>query len=614
MGDFIPSATLEQIRAASDIVDVIGASIPLKRAGANFVALCPFHREKSPSFNVNPHKQIFHCFGCHKGGDVFTFVKEYESIDFPDAVRRLAERARIPLDFENQPGQSQNRHLKDQLLQIHEQITQRWQTALEKDPAAQIARDYLERRGVSPDAVKLFRLGYAPDLWDDTVNWSKSKHLDLPVVEQAGLIIRKEGADHFYDRFRGRLIFPICDEQGRVIGFSGRILSGDEKSAKYVNSPESPIFTKGKVLFALDKAKRSILDVGYAVICEGQIDTIACHMRGITNVIAPQGTALTLDQIRILKRYTKDLILCFDGDNAGKKAAARAYDEVLKAGMPFRIASIPPPDDPDSFMNKFGREALLDIIVRAEEFHEFYLRYLCSNHKMETMAGADSIVRAMAEAASKISSEDASLQIFHIEKYAQKTAQRLGVSVDAIRSAFDKTIRRPIRSDDDAEIVVPQSDPSPRPSEAESYLLRIALETDDFIDWIAAHLDPEWCAHPHVRAVITHRIDAHFTGSWSGVAAWLSASDNAAWSSLITEILADGRPIADPETVLKGSPTRQGAVKILRDKFIDRQLAACNQRLADPALPQADQTALIQQTQSLRLLKKQPLVPKSDAA
>jgi DNA primase len=309
MGDFIPSATLEQIRAASDIVDVIGASIPLKRAGANFVALCPFHREKSPSFNVNPHKQIFHCFGCHKGGDVFTFVKEYESIDFPDAVRRLAERARIPLDFENQPGQSQNRHLKDQLLQIHEQITQRWQTALEKDPAAQIARDYLERRGVSPDAVKLFRLGYAPDLWDDTVNWSKSKHLDLPVVEQAGLIIRKEGADHFYDRFRGRLIFPICDEQGRVIGFSGRILSGDEKSAKYVNSPESPIFTKGKVLFALDKAKRSILDVGYAVICEGQIDTIACHMRGITNVIAPQGTALTLDQIRILKRYTKDLTM-----------------------------------------------------------------------------------------------------------------------------------------------------------------------------------------------------------------------------------------------------------------------------------------------------------------
>src|SRR5438128_8171042 len=234
---FFSEATLEQIRAASDIVDVIGACLPLKRAGANFVTLCPFHREKSPSFNVNPHRQIFHCFGCHKGGDVFTFVQEYENISFVDAVRRLAERAHIPLEFDNQPGQQQVRHLKETLWQIHEQITQRWQSALTNDAGAQIARDYLRKRGVPDEAIKLFRLGYAPEAWDDTVNWARSKGHALALVEQAGLILRKENSDHYYDRFRGRLIFPICDEQGRVIAFRGGILSGDDKTDNYVNTP-----------------------------------------------------------------------------------------------------------------------------------------------------------------------------------------------------------------------------------------------------------------------------------------------------------------------------------------------------------------------------------------
>src|ERR1035437_2529719 len=239
MAGFLSPATREQIRAASDIVDVIGSYLPLKRAGANFTALCPFHKEKSPSFNVNPHKQIFHCFGCHKGGDVFTFVKDYENIGFMDAVRRLAERAKIPLEFENSPGEQQSRHLNDQLAQ-------RWQHCLANEAAGQLARDYLQKRGVSADAIKLFRIGAAPELWDDTVNWAKSKNYDLDLVEKAGLIIRKEETGNYYDRFRGRLMFPICDEQGRVVGFSGRILSGDEKTAKYVNSPETAIFTRSE--------------------------------------------------------------------------------------------------------------------------------------------------------------------------------------------------------------------------------------------------------------------------------------------------------------------------------------------------------------------------------
>ncbi len=253
MAGLFSTSTLEQIRAANDVVDVIGSYLPLKRAGANFVALCPFHKEKSPSFNVNPHRQIFHCFGCHKGGDVFAFVKEYENLDFPEAVRRLAERARIPLEYEKGPGEQQSRHIKEKLLQIHEEITQRWQNALANEASGQVARDYLAKRGVSPEAQKLFRLCAAPEAWDDTVNWARSKGHELALVEKAGLIIRKEGTENYYDRFRGRLMFPICDEQGRVVGFSGRVLSGDEKTAKYVNSPETPIFTKSKVFFGLDR-------------------------------------------------------------------------------------------------------------------------------------------------------------------------------------------------------------------------------------------------------------------------------------------------------------------------------------------------------------------------
>src|SRR5258708_5555279 len=268
MAGLFSTSTLEQIRAANDVVDVIGSYFPLKRAGANFVALCPFHKEKSPSFNVNPHRQIFHCFGCHKGGDVFTFVKEYENLDFPEAVRRLAERARIPLEYEKNAGEQQSRHNKEKLLQIHEQITQRWQNALANEASGQAARDYVAKRGVALEAQKLFRLGAAPDAWDDTVNWARSKGHELALVEKAGLIIRKEGSENYYDRFRGRLMFPICDEQGRVVGFSGRVLSGDEKTAKYVNSPETPIFTKSKLFFGLDKSKRAVLDAGFAIVCE----------------------------------------------------------------------------------------------------------------------------------------------------------------------------------------------------------------------------------------------------------------------------------------------------------------------------------------------------------
>jgi len=600
MAGLVPQNTLEQIRAASDIVDVIGAYLPLKRAGANWVALCPFHKEKSPSFNVNPQRQIFHCFGCHKGGDVFTFVKDYENIGFMDAVRRLAERAKIRIEFEPGASDQPARHVKEQLLQIHEQITQRWQTALANDAAGQIARDYLAKRGVPEEAVKLFRLGYAPDVWDDTVNWAKNKGHELPLVEKGGLILRKEGGDHYYDRFRGRLMFPICDEQGKVIAFSGRVLAGDEKTAKYVNSPETPIFTKSKVFFGLDKSKRAVLDAGFALVCEGQLDLVACFMAGVQNVVAPQGTAFTTDHARIIKRYVDEVVLCFDSDEAGQNAAVRSLDSLLASGLAIRVAMVPAPHDPDSFIKEFGAEAFRKLVEGADGFFDYLLKRLCTTNDVTTDKGRLAILRGMAEAVRKTGN------VVLIDKYAQKTALRLGVSPDAMRVEFKKAPT--VRSATAAGGEEPSEPPSEsnRPSPHEFWLLKLVLRYEECITWAAAHLDPKWIQHGTIRQIISQRLAAHTKQAWRGLAAFLDDFEAQEAQSLMTEVSADDRAIPDPARQLADVVTR------LRNQFIDQQLAALVHRGNSPEMGEAERIDLLRQQQHLRQLKRQPIAPLSD--
>jgi DNA primase len=593
----ISPATLERIRAASDIVDIIGSYLPLKKAGANFTALCPFHKEKTPSFNVNPHKQIFHCFGCHKGGDVFTFVKEYENIGFVDAVRRLAERAKIPLEFDNNPGAQESRHLKDQLLEIHEKITQRWQNCLASEAAGQVARNYLTKRGVSDEAIKLFRLGAAPELWDDTVNWAKNKNYELPLVEKAGLILRKENSDHFYDRFRDRLIFPICDEQGRVIGFSGRILSGDEKMAKYVNSPETPIFTKSKVFFGLDKSKRAILDAGFAVVCEGQLDLIACFMAGIQNVVAPQGTAFTDQHARIIKRYVNEVVLCFDSDNAGQSAAVRSLDHLLASGLAVRVAVVPAPHDPDSFIKNFGGEKFHQLVENADGFFDYFLNRLCSQNEINSDKGRIAILHAMAEAVHKTGN------IVLIDTYAQKTALRLGVSTEAVRAEFKKvpvTKTASGESEDESFDAAAESE-APRPSLYEFHLLKLLLLHDDLVSWTALHLDLNWILHPLVRQIVERRLAAQQNENWKSLAAFLDECEPAEMKSLITEAVTEDRKIPNPETQLADVTLK------LRNQFLDRQITALTQKAGRPEISDAKKLESLHEQQKLREQKRAQL-------
>lgn len=595
MAGFFSDGIREQIRAANDIVDVIGSILPLKRAGANFVALCPFHREKTPSFNVNPRLQIFHCFGCHKGGDVFTFIKEYESLDFPEAVRRLAERAKIPLEFEKTPGQQLSRHLKDSLLQINEQIAQRWQNALDSEASGELGRQYLAKRGVSEDAIKLFRLGAAPDVWDDTVNWSRSKGFDLALVEKAGLIIRKEETGNYYDRFRGRLMFPICDDQGRVVAFSGRVLAGDEKTAKYVNSPETPIFTKSKVFFGLDKSKRALLDAGEAIVCEGQLDLIACFMAGVQNVVAPQGTAFTGDHARILKRFVEEVVLCFDSDEAGQKATVHALDSLLASGLAVRVAVVPKPHDPDSFIKAFGGEAFNQLIKRAEGFFDYYLGRLCATNDSATDKGRLMILRNMAEAVHK--TENGVL----VDKYAQKTALRLGVNPDAVRSEFRK-LAKAVRQPEDA--YQPEEEPAAeveKPSQQEYWLLKLLLLHEELVPWAATHADPAWIQNAVVRDVVQARFDAHARQQWSGVASLLDAASSPEMRSLVTEVTAEERPIPEPAQQLADLVMR------LRNLFIDRQLSTMTREASSPNVEESHRLELLRKQQELRLAKRSRL-------
>jgi DNA primase len=593
----VSQSTLEQIRAANDIVDIIGAHVPLKRNGANFVCLCPFHKEKSPSFNVNPSRQIFRCFGCGKGGDVFAFVKEYENLDFMDAVRRLAERARIPLEMDNDPAIRDQRSIKDQLLKLHEAITQRWQQCLAGEADGQVAREYLERRGVHPDGVREFRVGAAPEAWDDTVNWAKAKGFSPELCETAGLILRRDSGG-WYDRFRGRLIFPICDEQGRVIAFSGRVLQGDEKQAKYVNSPETPIFSKGRVLFALDKAKRSILDAGKAILAEGQLDTIACHSAGIRNVVAPQGTAFTADQARVLKRYVDEVVLCFDGDKAGRNAVIRALDPLLAAALAIRVASIPPPDDPDSWIRAHGAESFQALLNRAQGIFDFYLQGLCSENDTASDRGRLVVLRSMGEAVHKTANA------VLIDTYAQRTAQRLGVDVQAVRAEFRKQAAgakpRYERMEEEPPLTEPDSPiVQERPGVNELWLLKYVLLSPELQNFAAVHLEPDWVPNPAVQRILA----MHFQEGGDVVGLLGRFEGDPFAQSLITEAATEQREIPEPERQLAD------VIRRLRDAWLDRQIASHNGRLGDPTLDDEDRLSLLSELQALRLRKRSSLEP-----
>jgi DNA primase len=450
----IPSDTIEQIAAANDIVEVIGSYFPLKRAGANFKALCPFHQEKTPSFHVSPQRQTFHCFGCGAGGSVFRFVMDYEHIDFPAAVRKLAARVGISVVEERGVSADEDRQheARRNLLRLHAEAAEWFQENLLKKQFAAPARDYLKKRGLPVEIAKNWQLGYAPDEWNAFGSWAKDRGYRENELLASGLVKTKDDAEpdqpseqkSAYDRFRGRLMFPICNDVGEVIAFSGRLLQNDKESAKYLNSPETPLFRKGKVLFGLHKTKRALIEANCAIVCEGQIDLISLFESGIKNVVAPQGTAFTENQARVLKRYVNEVVLCFDADAAGQKAAERSLDvlvqnfgvhgprrrgpaersldSLLQNDLIVRVAEMPAGEDPDSLVRREGKEEFEKRVAAARDFFDYWIEREVAIVDLSSLGAKMQLARKLAETVSRV--HDPMMR----GEIVSKVSSRLGVS------------------------------------------------------------------------------------------------------------------------------------------------------------------------------------------
>ncbi len=392
-------ADTQTIKDRIDIVQFIGEYITLKKAGSNWKARCPFHNEKSASFMVHPDKQIWHCFGCGKGGDIFTFVEEMEGLDFVEALKMLANRAGVALDdFKPAANVSQ----KNRLLEANRIAAYFFHHFLLEIPAAGVARDYLEKRGVTTKTIEDWQIGYSPEQWDLLTKYLLKKGFTLSECVASGLTIQRDGANAstgqgFYDRFRGRVMFPISDVHGNVIGFTGRVLRETETSGgKYVNTPQTLLYDKSRVVYGLSRAKTEIKAKDMAVVVEGQMDVIACHAAGMKNVVAASGTALTIEQIKLLKRYTNNVSMAFDADSAGENAGKRGATLAMAEGLQVKVIQIPAGagKDADECLKK-DQAVWFKAVANATSLLEWYFRTILKKINHTTAAGKQAVVNAL---------------------------------------------------------------------------------------------------------------------------------------------------------------------------------------------------------------------------
>ncbi|MAQ18123.1 MAG: DNA primase [Sandaracinus sp.] len=463
----IPDDVLASIRERTDIGVLIGEYVKLKKSGASFKGLCPFHNEKTPSFYVHPQRGFFHCFGCQASGDVFGFLTRLEGLPFPEAARRLAERAGVEIpegDPRKDAERRRERETTERIAQLLDEATGYYMKMMGEHPHGNLARECYEGRGVDAETAERFRLGYAPDAWDRLVDLFRQKQRSPRDAEAAGLVVPRRTRDGYYDRFRHRLMFPVSDSQGRIVAFSGRALppapgSGDEQEApaKYINSPEGPLYTKGKLLYGLWEGRVSIRRQGWALLCEGNFDVVCLHQHGFDNAVAPLGTALTDDQSKLLRRFAERVVVLFDGDGAGRKATRAAFPHLADVGLPAKVVALPQGQDPDSFLREYGADALRDRIESAPGIVEHLIDEAASNSTGDAAATADAI-SSLGPVLKRVSNP--------VERrlYIDRIAQKFGVrDIDAVRQQLRRglTQQRPRRRPE-PEADAPIEDARPR--------------------------------------------------------------------------------------------------------------------------------------------------------
>jgi len=485
---------VDQVRAAADIVKIVGDYVKLRKAGANFVGLCPFHQEKTPSFAVHPVKQIFHCFGCGVGGDVFKFVMLIDSLSFPEALRRVAEKVGVRLaerDFDD--VSDANARERVTLLKIHEAAVKFYAAQLGATAEGRAARAYLADRGLSDEVVGKFRLGYAPSDGQGLTRALLDTQFAAEALERSGLVLRDaEGRRHF-DRFRRRIIFPIANESGKVVAFGGRALGDDQP--KYLNSPETPIYAKSRLLYHLDRAGSAIRRLDYAILVEGYMDCIAVASAGIENVVASCGTSLTESQIRLLSRFSRRVVVNYDPDSAGTAATERSLTLLLEEGFEAKVLALPGGLDPDSFIRRQGVAAYRELLGAAPTYLDYLTERAAARHDLSRpegkIAAANSVMGYLARVPNPLLRSE----------LANRLAERLRVDDRLLRDELKRAA-----AESRGELQVRPETAAPKPTVAERQLLRAVLESEGLADEVLSAIVAEKLGEGLVTETLFRRL------------------------------------------------------------------------------------------------------------
>ncbi|MCI0454853.1 MAG: DNA primase [Candidatus Dadabacteria bacterium] len=546
MGYFVSETVIKEIKGRLNILNLVETYVSLKRSGRSYVGLCPFHEEKTPSFHVNDEKEIFHCFGCGAGGDIFGFIMRYKNLTFPEAVRELSERAGIK--FEKTYKDKDRQARKDILFKLNKIVSNFYHKSLVESEEGGAARDYLRKRGLTLDLAREFQLGYAPYGWDTLSKFLTSKKVPYRITEEIGLIIRKKDKDGYYDRFRERLMFPIRDVEGNVLGFGGRTLTQEEP--KYLNSPESAIYHKSRILYGLDKARDYIRRKGEAIMVEGYMDLLSLYFAGIKNVVATLGTALTRDHVMLIKRYTDRSIVIFDGDEAGEKASLRVLDAFLEEGLSPLVAILPSGDDPASFILKHGRDEFLRIVEGTVLLIDFYIETIQRDFQKRKIS-RNKAIGMVVDVVSKLKNP---IERSH---YIRKVGENFGIRENELLSL----VGRSEKAGRETRLEL-QKNPEPQ----EKLLLRILLKFPKFssdlkIKNLIAFM-PDGDIRKIVEEIVLNGIE--------DVSSFLSRFSSGSAQEIISESIFSADDIPDETT----------ARKLLRDCIRKLKLRTIEERLS----------------------------------
>ena len=597
----IPDETVQQVLGATDIVELIASyGLDLKRAGGDFKTHCPFHNEKTPSFNVSPGRQTYRCFGCGEGGNAVGFVMAYENLPFPEALRKLAARSNITIEEgEYDPQEDRRRRRLSRLKLLHNQAARFMHSLLLEDPGAEHARKYLKSRGYDRGMAGRWSLGWMPRNTDVFLDWAREAGFTGKELLHSGITrLRDENNPRsgLWVRFGDRLMFPIHNERDDVIAFSGRKLREEQGGGKYINSPETPIFKKSNVFFGLHKAIRHMRD--YAVLCEGQLDVIACHEAGVKNAVATQGTACTNEHARLLKRYTGSdkVVICFDSDSAGHDAATKAFLEMAALGMDVRVATMPPGEDPDSLVKSRGADEFRVILEKSSEFFDYRLRYLGAENNLDDPGTKARVARDLSPMLHAISDKNAQ------EASINFVATRLGLSPDGIRQTVVDAAKRPTRrrnQQDDSVTVT--STPVDREL---GVLATLALQSHEVLDFLCDQTEQVLLGaegregEALLRNILSTRPEVPDPAAVNTFLQSLSAGDRTTLLTLLEE--------PTPSAPLTAATEILG---ILAEQGILQELGALAARLKSPDLSDDESKTIMEQITELQRIRSEAKSP-----